>query len=67
MFEGAAGAFAFISGIGFHPVGGISKDFDSKAMRKVEDGDQMISVVEASSLSEGVIIDVMFRQLIKLH
>ncbi len=41
--------------------------FDSKAMRKVEDGEQLASVVEAGSLSLGFTFTVQFRQLIKLH
>ncbi len=41
--------------------------FDSKAMRKVEDGQNAISVVETSSLSNGVLVQALIRCLIKLH
>jgi len=41
--------------------------FDSKAMRKVEDGSTIVDVMELSSLSDGVTFQVAFRQLIKLH
>ncbi len=48
---------------------GIGKDFDSRAMRKVEDGSDAVSVFETAQAgsSAGVIFRVQFRQLIKLH
>jgi len=41
--------------------------FDSKAMRKVEDGQDLISVGEASVNSSGLSLTSHFRELIKLH
>jgi len=48
-------------------IGRTNVQFDSKAMRKVEDGFDSVSVVESSSASNGVNVKVGFRQLIKLH
>jgi len=42
-------------------------EFDSKAMRKVEDGSDLIGVVETGTLSNGVLATVISRNLIKLH
>ena len=42
--------------------------FDSKAMRKVEDGQNVVSVAENGSVTgAGCIVAAHFRQLIKLH
>ncbi len=41
--------------------------FDSRAMRKVEDGQDLVSVAETGSLSDGVTIVAAGRFLIKLH
>ena len=46
---------------------GVQLRFDSKAMRKVEDGEQMISVLENDGASDGSTTLTHFRQLIKLH
>ena len=40
---------------------------DSKAMRKVEDGQDLIEVVELAGTSGGAIIQTQTRMLIKLH
>jgi len=47
----------------------VSKDFDSRAMRKVEEGQDLISVMEtpATGITEGVIFRDHFRMLLKLH
>ncbi len=44
-------------------------EYDSKAMRKVQEGEQLITVSEvvASTISEGVVFAVTERQLFKLH
>ncbi len=44
---------------------GAFKEFDSRAMRKVEEGQNIVSVVENEI--NGVIVTVTGRQLIKLH
>ncbi len=41
--------------------------FDSKAMRKVNNGDTAVIVVENSSATDGVNFLMQFRMLIKLH
>jgi len=41
--------------------------FESRAMRKVEDGFSDIGVVETSALSSGCTVHTWGRQLIKLH
>ncbi len=45
----------------------IFSQFDSKAMRKVEDGEDLVVVTEAETASSGGILTQAFRQLIKLH
>ncbi len=40
---------------------------DSRAQRKVVDGEQLIGVFETGNASNGVVGKVFFRQLIKLH
>ncbi len=59
--------FAFITAAGFDARGGRILRFDSKAMRKVQDGEQLVTVVEAGSLSNGFNVTVHFRMLLKLH
>ena len=44
-----------------------SRPFDSKAMRKVEDGQDVAQVVEAGIGGNGCIIESMGRLLVKLH
>ena len=61
------GNFTFVDGTGFHPVGGIEKDVDSRAMRKVEDGQDVILTLENSGQSSGSTVIMAGRQLIKLH
>ena len=40
---------------------------DSKAMRKVNDSEDVVDVLETSGTSEGCTIITFFRQLVKLH
>ena len=40
---------------------------DSKAMRKVESGFDIVTVAETSALSSGMIFEVFFRTFVKLH
>ncbi len=46
---------------------GIERIIDSKAMRKVEDGQTLITVGEASATSEGTRLYSYTRTLVKLH
>ncbi len=41
--------------------------FDTKAMRKVEEGSDFLTVLESSVVSSGLIVQVFSRQLFKLH
>ena len=43
------------------------QEIDSKAMRKVEDGQDMIEVAESAAASSGQILTSFTRSLIKLH
>ena len=66
VYESLAGHFRFTTGVAYIEAGHW-KDFDSKAMRKV-DGDQDIAIVtETSAISLGAIPHVSFRMLLKLH
>ncbi len=57
--------FEFISGVGVETQNGIFKEYESKAMRRVEDGFDMVQTIECPSTS-GNVTDY-FRMLIKLH
>jgi len=48
-------------------LGGYQIPVDSRAMRKVEDGQDIVLVTEAGSLSAGIVLRGFIRQLIKLH
>ena len=45
----------------------VAYPFDSKAMRKVDDGDNVAVVLENSSGADGVRFILKFRMLVKLH
>ena len=64
------GEFVFVSGVGIQegatsPRGGHT--VESKAMRKVEDGQDVVVVIENDGLSAGSVNYVAGRMLIKLH
>ena len=61
------GLFRFVSGIGFEGVSGIQRTIDSKAMRKVEEGQDIVFVLENTSLSAGSESFLGGRILLKLH
>ncbi len=67
VFETQLGVLRVASAIGLEESGGVHTKFDSKAMRKVNDGEQSVSVIETTSVSLGATVNVAFRQLIKLH
>jgi len=48
-------------------LGGIYANFDSKAMRKVEDGQDLITVTEFSGVGNGMVVASAGRILVKLH
>ncbi len=60
------GRFDFI-GTGTANQSRASKQIDSKAMRKVEDGFDLVNVVEAGIGGSGVVVETVGRILVKLH
>ncbi len=58
--------FLFGTGVGFIN-DGVSKDVDSRAMRKVEDGEDVAIVIENSTVGQGSITTTAGRMLVKLH
>ncbi len=69
LYEPITSRFLLNSAVGFDGDMGRGRVIDSKAMRKVDLGEDLISVVEvgASGNSEGLISQVFLRSLIKLH
>jgi len=68
VYERRGGEVAFSDATGIQSLQGIQPfAFDSKAMRKVEDGQDIVSVQESSALSAGAQLLVYSRSLIKLH
>jgi len=59
--------FEFVSGVGFHPASGIQSPYDSKGMRRVEEGFDFILVAEALGNVASASLNMMSRILIKLH
>ncbi len=66
VFESLQGHLQVASAIGFQSMAPEVR-FDSKAMRKVEDGQDVVVVLQNSAISDGSISTVSFRMLIKLH
>ncbi len=68
VYEQAMSQFLFISGVGVDPNAGVLTRVDSKAMRKVEDG-QDIGIVQENSgiFAGGSTNTVSGRFLVKLH
>jgi len=67
-YDSLANMFLQASAVGISGQGNSVIQYDSKAMRKVEDGEQLITVAEvaASTVSEGARVTVLERQLLKL-
>ena len=59
------GGFGFLSSVGFDSVRGVQVDVDSKAMRRVNDDQDMVVVFESTTVGDGVQIISMGRMLIK--
>ena len=69
IYEFILGRFDFGTAVGFTDVG-IERIIDSKAMRKVEDGQDLVGVVEGPSSTagaDGSVIGGFVRHLVKLH
>ena len=68
VYERRGGEVAFSTAASVNSLQGIQPfSFDSKAMRKVDDGSDIVTVQESSALSAGVQLLVYSRSLIKLH
>ena len=65
-YEYLSSDFSFGTAVGFSNVETV-RIIDSKAMRKVEDGQDLAEVVESSALSSGLVVGKFTRMLIKLH
>ncbi len=66
VYESLAGSFAFTTGAGYIE-SGKWMSFDSKAMRKLEQGNDIVVVVETSAISNAAIAHVSLRMLVKLN
>ncbi len=68
VYESAGQRFEFVSNAGVQPdMFPHRYEFDSKAMRKFDEGDQLIQVAETDASSGGALIATFSRLLIKLH
>ncbi len=67
VYANVFGRLAADSGAGFKSEMGRSTQIESKAMRKVVDGEDVAFVLETPALSAGVVATIYFRMLIKLH
>ena len=67
MFESMASRFEFDDATGFHPANGVRQHYDSKAMRKVEQGEDVIFVAEALSIVASAKIVHVARMLVKTN
>ena len=59
--------FRFGDNTGFQGVNGYHQVVDSKAMRKVSEGEDLVEVIENSAAGAGCDLQTAFRTLIKLH
>ncbi len=66
VYETIAGNFTVSSAIGLFEAGH-ERVIDSKAMRKVEDGEDFVTVIETSVVSSGARVYYSDRVLVKLH
>jgi len=67
QYETLGQGFTFKDATGFVSSEGITKDWDSRAMRKVEEGQDMVMVKESASISGGLFLLTAGRLLVKLH
>ncbi len=66
VYESMAGRLQLATNVGFETAGR-ELQFDSKAMRKVEDGSDVVVVQETEAISNGVVLITSARMLVKLH
>ncbi len=67
MYETLESGFELGDATGFQNTTGVRKDWDSRAMRKVVDDQDLILVSETSVASTGAVVTTSGRILIKLH
>ena len=67
VYEALGNRSITATAVGFDGQASVSKEIDSKAMRKVVDGDQLVGVVETDANSNGVLFRVAMSHLLKLH
>ena len=67
FYEALNDKLQFITGVGFQSRSLVRQLIDSKAMRKVEEGQDVITVAETSAISDGAVVGSFTRILIKLH
>ena len=65
VFQGFSNRYEFLSAVGAARVD-VQYEIDSKAMRKVDDGDDIVLVAEMQT-GVGALIQITGRMLIKLH
>ncbi len=67
VYERLRTFFTFGSAIGFQSPAGLFKEYDSKAMRKIAVGEDLVVVVESSASTSGLSFQSFSRHLVKLH
>ncbi len=67
VYHALADHFNFADGTGLQQFAMINYPIDSKAMRKVEEGEDLIAVAELAAISDGCLVAAFTRTLIKLH
>ena len=66
VYEWMMTALQFATAASFVEIGA-SKEIDSRAMRKVEEGQDLVEVIESATITNGLIFRSFSRNLIKLH
>ena len=67
VYEPVFGRISVTTDVGVVDPAGVSRYFDSKAMRKIEDGQNIAFSAETSATSDGIFVTTSFRMLLKLH
>ncbi len=67
LYAETMGQIQIDTNVGFNDAGGSLVEFDSKAMRKVENGQDIAFVKETTAISTGAVVVDAGRMLVKLH
>ena len=67
VYEGVVNDLIFGDATGFQSAAQTTKYFDSKAMRKVSEDQDVVVVLESPGISLGADVITQFRMLLKLH